>query len=48
MLAYINEAGEWVFDITPEEAIERLKNGLNVWRTDIPESALIQIYEYEQ
>lgn len=47
MLAYINEKGEWVFDVTHEEAIERLKIGLNVWKSDTPDSALIQIYEHE-
>lgn len=47
MLAYINEKGEWVFNITPDEATERLKNGLNVWKSDTPDSALIQIYEHE-
>ena len=48
MLAYINDKGEWVFDITEAEAVKRLSNGDNVWQSDTPESVLIQIYEYEQ
>lgn len=48
MFAYIDDNGEWVFDISEAEAIERLSNGFNVWQSETPDGVLIQIHEYEQ